>query len=441
MAVHKPPPTLPADPQASLELLFKKAHLWQGSEINGEYLHWNDLRHRPPPAGLSVEDWWLLVEGARTQIRRPLPLRDQRDHPFRLANPDSVQRAVYTIDRDASGRIELPEDVVNPATRDRYVVNSLIEEAITSSQLEGASTTRKVAKEMIRSGRAPRTNDERMILNNFRAMEWVRARKEEELTPSFILELHSVLTDGTIEDGAAGRLRRPDEPIGVYDAEGVLVHDPPSADGLAERMRTMCAFAAGKLDQGFVHPVVRSILLHFWLAFDHPFVDGNGRTARALFYWAMLKEGYWLTEFLSISRLLKRAPSQYARAYVDVESTNDATYFVIHQLKILRQAVDDLSSYLKRKTREIRETEAMLKDAAELNHRQIALVGHALRHPTTDITIESHRHSHGVVYDTARKDLLDLAARGWFTQHKRGNAFIFRPVADLARRSGKPSRG
>jgi len=438
MPTRKPPPAFPTDDDAAMARLARGAPLLQGIEIKGEYLHWDELRHRTPPAGLTVDDWWILLDLARRNIQRPLPLRDQRDQSFRFANPDSLQRAVHTIDRDASGRIELPEDVANPATRDRYVVNSLIEESITSSQLEGASTTRKVAKEMIRSGRAPRTNDERMIFNNFRAMEWIRDRKTEVLTPAFVLELHRIITDGTLEDpGASGRLRRADEPIGVYDADGELVHDPPPAESLPERMKTMCTFATGKLDQGFVHPVVRSILLHFWLAFDHPFIDGNGRTARALFYWAMLREGYWLTEFLSISRLLKRSPAKYARAYVHVETTNDVTYFVIHQLKVLRQAIDDLTVYLKRKTREIREAEAILKDAAELNHRQIAMVAHALRHPTDELTIESHRRSHGVAYDTARKDLLDLVARGWFTHHKRGNAFVFRPVGDLARRAGQ----
>lgn len=45
------------------------------------------------------------------------------------------------------------------------------------------------------------------------------------------------------------------------------------------------------------------------IAYMHPFVDGNGRTARALFYWYMLKSGYWLTEYLSISRVIAKSKS------------------------------------------------------------------------------------------------------------------------------------
>ena len=61
---------------------------------------------------------------------------------------------------------------------------------------------------------------------------------------------------------------------------------------------------------GFIHPMIRSIILHFWLAYDHPFVDGNGRTARALFYWSMLRHGYWLFEFISISQIILKGPDQ-----------------------------------------------------------------------------------------------------------------------------------
>jgi Fic family protein len=51
----------------------------------------------------------------------------------------------------------------------------------------------------------------------------------------------------------------------------------------------------------FIHPVVRAIILHFMIGCGHLFVDGNGRTARALFYWSVLHQKYRLMEFISIS--------------------------------------------------------------------------------------------------------------------------------------------
>lgn len=52
--------------------------------------------------------------------------------------------------------------------------------------------------------------------------------------------------------------------------------------------------------------------LHFMLGYEHPFVDGNGRVARAMFDWAMLRNGYWLFEFISVSRIIRQAPAKYA---------------------------------------------------------------------------------------------------------------------------------
>jgi hypothetical protein len=74
-----------------------------------------------------------------------------------------------------------------------------------------------------------------------------------------VLDLHRLVSEKTLDDPAdAGR------------------HRPPGM----------------QVPAVFIHPVMRAITLHFWLAYDHPFCDGNGRTARALFYWSMLKQGY-----------------------------------------------------------------------------------------------------------------------------------------------------
>src|SRR5207302_11428896 len=134
------------------------------------------------------------------------------------------------------------------------------------------------------------------------------------------------------------RLQLPEEDrVAVFDNRGALLHQPPPAEQLPKRLVTMCRFANSELGgAGFVHPVIRAILLHFWLGYDHPFEDGNGRTARALFYWYMRTHGYWLVEYLSISRILQNAPAKYTRAFLLTETDErDATYFIVYQLEVL----------------------------------------------------------------------------------------------------------
>lgn len=410
------------------------------------YLHWDQLQHRAPPAGFTTEEWWLGIKFARFALLRELPLQDASGKPFRFAAADAVQRMLHQVDQRAAGRIAFPDALTNPEARDRYIVSSLIEEAITSSQMEGASTTRQVAAAMLRAGRPPADPSERMILNNYEAIQFVRSIKDRPLTPADVLELHRITTVDTLDDpDAAGRLQRPaDERVAVVDrGTHAVLFNPPPADQLPARLVRLCRFANGELPAGqFLHPVVRAVMLHFSLAYDHPFEDGNGRTARALFYWGMLRAGYWLFEYVSISSILKGAFAQYGRSYLHAESDeNDATYFLIHQLEVMLRAIDNLDHYLQRKVAQIQDVERRLKNVARFNHRQLALLGHALRHPGAEYTIKSHQRSHNVAYATARADLLALARARLLTERRIGaKTMTFLAPDDLDRRLATQGR-
>jgi Fic family protein len=401
-----------------------------------DYIHWDKLRHLTPPGDITQEEWWLATKMSRSLT--DLPLLDSSGRPFRYWTPSSAQRLLHFVDQHCGGEIAMPEVVTtDDQARHHYLVSSLMEEAIRSSQLEGATTSRRVAKELLRSGRTPRDRSELMILNNYRALEFMRDGMSDTLTPDLVMTLQRILTEGTLDDpSAAGRLQTPDEErVIVLDAtDGSLIHTPPPADQLPGRIQAMCDFANGQDNgaEGFIHPVVRGILLHFWLAYDHPFVDGNGRTARALFYWYMRTQKYWLIEYLSISRVIRHASAKYGRAFLLTETDGgDTTYFLLHQLKVVKQAVDELHVYLNRKAKEVRTVEKLIKDSDGLNHRQLALLSDAIRHPNNVYTYQFHAASHRVSHETARADLMQLQERGLLKRRKAGRRHTYSPVADL----------
>lgn len=438
MRIPKTPPNneelfklIAAAPEKFLSLMAKV----KSPTVGDRYFHWHKLTYRTPPEGLTHEDWWCGLKFRRLSLYKEVPLFDAKRDPFKYTLTDPMPQMLHQIDLGAGGHIQMPDQVTNPETRDTYCVSSLIDEAITSSQLEGATTTRPVAKQMIRTGRQPRDNSEQMILNNYLAMKKIVTLKDKPLTKEMVFEIHRIVTENTLEDpAAAGRFRREDEPIQVENMYGEVYYVPPPARQLEERMQLMCEFAnEASDDEGFIYPVLRSIILHFWLSYDHPFVDGNGRTARAIFYWSMLKHKYWLCEFISISQIIRKAPSKYARAFLYSETDeNDLTYFMLYHLRVIQRAIDELHSFIRRKTAELQQIEAELRGISLLNHRQRMLVQHALRHPNQWYTIESHKNSHNVVYQTARTDLLDLANRNLLTARKRGKAYRFTPVSNLA---------
>ena len=397
------------------------------------YPHWEELRFRRPPSGLNHEEWWMGLKVRRQAVSRFIPLQDSKGQYFKFNLPNIVSDLLHQIDRGGGTGVEIPDAIKNPNQRDRYIMRSLMEEAITSSQLEGAATTRDVAKKMLAEGRKPKDQGERMIMNNFLTIQKIQAIKSNELTPEMVFEIHrDISTDALDIPGGAGRFRRSDEQINVSDIDGTIFHTPPPADELPSRLQAMCDFGNGKTPDFFVHPVIRGILLHFWLAYDHPFVDGNGRTARALFYWQMLHCGYWLFEFISISHYLRKAPIKYGTAFLHTETDeNDLTYFIIHQAEIIRRAIADLYTYASRKSQEVNNFLGALQKFPGLNHRQQALISHALRHPGFAYTIAGHKTRHGIVYQTARRDLLTLAELGILEQKKSGHAFVFLAPKDL----------
>jgi len=398
-----------------------------------KYLHWDKLRYHTPPEGFSNDQWWLAIKSQRQSLFKQLPLTDKNQKPFQYLTNDFITETLHQIDQSVTAFNRMPEQIKNTETKNRHYVNSLIREAFTSSQLEGATTTRLVAKEMIRTGRLPCDKSEQMILNNFTAMKLINRFKDESLSRELVFDIHELVTEKTLDDSsAAGRFRTANEKIHVIDMYNEVFHDPPPANQLEERMTVMCDFANGKTPKYFIHPVIRAIVLHFWLAYDHPFVDGNGRTARALFYWLMLRHRYWLFDFVSVSQIIVKAPAKYARAFLHTETDdNDLTYFIIYHLNIIRQAIKALYDYIERKTRRLQAIENQLRGIIVLNHRQRAIISHALRHPHQRYTIKSHQISQNVVYQTARTDLLDLENRGLLSSQKIGKTWYFTPVSNL----------
>lgn len=403
-----------------------------------KYHHWDKLRHLKLPSQIeNHEEWWLAIKLARKTLYKKVPHSDKNGNNFVYAEPDIVRRLLHEIDINGGGELRTAEQVVNPNTRETYLINSLIEESITSSQLEGAATTRKVAKEMLRQKRKPRDKSETMILNNYYAMEFIKDISNENLTPELIYELHNILSQNTLDNpDAVGKLRTKDDIYVGDDRDATIIHVPPKAKELQNRIENICNFANTTHPSQFLHPVLRAIILHFLLAYDHPFEDGNGRTARALFYWSMLKQGYWTMEFISISRILKSAPAKYTRAYLHTETDeNDTTYFIIHQLEVINRAIKDLLIYLEKKSKEIKTVEQLLKKSPEiqnlLNYRQIALINRALKNPDAIFYVESHRGAHNVTYDTARTDLLKLVDKGLLVKTKIGKAFVFSATKNL----------
>ncbi|SFU57593.1 hypothetical protein [Xenorhabdus koppenhoeferi] len=166
----------------------------------GRYLHWSQLKWRVP--NKEAENIWYAVKFRRDQAKKNMGLFDKNGNEFHFCIHDSLEPKLHKIVQLGAGKVAaIAGSQASGQVQQNYLVSSLLmEEAITSAQLEGAATTRADAKKMLEEELAPSTPDERMILNNYMLLRLANKRKQEPLTRDLMLEFHRIATHGVSEN-------------------------------------------------------------------------------------------------------------------------------------------------------------------------------------------------------------------------------------------------
>ncbi|HLD84032.1 MAG TPA: Fic family protein [archaeon] len=390
------------------ELLKNQPLIDLASRYNKQYVHWEELKYKSVPENVDRELLWALMKIRRETQQRTINLGTIE---LKYSLFDDALRKLHFFDKNAGGQLNAAFKFVNTEGKGQYIINSLMEEAIASSQLEGANTTRKKAKEMLRKKIAPSNYSERMIANNYNTIQKiVQEWKTKPLTPEIIIGIQKSITENTLESKEdEGIFRRTNDVVVADNMDpGVIYHIHPNYTEVPGLITKLCEFAND--DNGdFVHPVVKAIILHFLIGYIHPFNDGNGRTARSIFYWYILSRGYWLFELMAISRILLRSRVKYGLAYLYSETDdNDITYFINYNLQAIDEAFADLEKYARKKQKEQEDILKTVKNLKGVNIRQADVLKEFIKNPDKIFTIEEIMNTYGVVYQTARTDLLYL---------------------------------
>ncbi|MFA6329269.1 MAG: Fic family protein [Candidatus Micrarchaeia archaeon] len=398
------------------------------STANAEYLYWEEIKHDNRFDGIDRTAIWEYLRAQRRFNARLIPFG-----PLLLlySQTPQIEKLLHDLDFRAGGKIGLEEQAQEPALQKKYLTNSLMEEAIASSQLEGAATSRVVAKQMLRENRKPKNPSEKMIVNNYLTMKHIResTSANETLTPEIIKQIHKDITKGTLEKPEYEGAFRTDNEVKVYaiDDPTLPIYEPPDYREIESLIKQVCNFANTEPTEYYLHPIIKAIILHYMIGYIHPFNDGNGRTARALFYWYLISRGYQYFEYIAVSRTIKEAPAQYARAYLYTEyDSNDVTYFVRFNLHSLDKAVGMFEKYLEKTAQENKKMLETVRKNPKLNMRQADILI-ITNKGAKSITIQEMQERYRTTYQTARTDLLKLAKMGYLHKLRRGKEFVFIP--------------
>ncbi len=375
--------------------------------INNEYLYWDKVKYKSKK--IKSEELWGAVKLSRFLKTQEVKFGK---YTFNYVITDYIQKSLHFFDLNIGGNLGATIRIAD-TEKTKYLISSIMEEAISSSQMEGAATTRKKAKEMLQKELKPKSKSEQMILNNFITIQHVIEHKNEDLTLENLAYIHGLISKNTLEKSdEEGFFRNNDDIFVVNHLTSEVVHQPPSNTEVSQLLNELCLFF-NQDTENFIHPIIKGIIIHFMIAWIHPFSDGNGRTARTLFYWYMLKNGYWLTEYLSISRIIKDTKSQYEKAFLYSEmDDNDLTYFVTYHIKTMDKAIAALKEYIGRKQKEVIQAAQFLK-IPNINERQAQII--KLLNEESDRVLNSKEieNRFQISNFTARSDLKGLVGLGF----------------------------
>lgn len=385
-------------------------------KINDNYEYWEKVKYIPLPQGYTPQMLWLNVKASR--LKGMIVVWEK--YGINLCLTSQMHRMCHDFDLkfgrfwEENSTSQKTDMMMTTVDRDYYLSSSLMEEAIYSSKMEGASTTRLVAKEMLRKKKNPRDKSQQMIVNNYNTIQFIVQHKDDSLTEDSLLHIHRLMTEKTLDNKeSAGHFRENDDVVVADMTNGDIVYTPPTYRDIPEFVKTLCEFFNDSNSNVFIHPIIRGIIIHFMLAYIHPFVDGNGRTARALFYWYMLKNNYKLTEYMSISRVIANSKNSYEKAFQYVENdSNDIGYFVVYNLRALEIAYKQLCDYIQRKQKE-KKNASIFMMAGNINQRQALILQYFTNEPGAILTTKDVQEKFFVSSMTARKDLSDLVQQGY----------------------------
>jgi Fic family protein len=377
-------------------------------KIEEEYSYWDKIKYLGTKK-LPSEILWQVVKFSRMTNAKVISFGNY-SFIFKITN--YIQQLLHEFDLNFGGSFS--DTIISEKKKQYYLLSSIMEEAIASSQMEGANTTRKVAKDMLRKQAKPKDKSQQMIFNNYNTIRFLSEQKNANLSPELLLEIHKKITEKTLDNSKDEGCFRKDNNIFVVDGiTGNVAHEPPSFTEIPEIINQLCDFANN--DEEFIHPIIKAIIIHFMISFLHPFVDGNGRTARSLFYWYMMKKGYQLTEYLSISRIIYKKKGQYEKAFLYTEHDDfDLGYFIQYNMNVLNESFEELKFYIERKSTE-KSALIELRNIKGINERQAHIIKMIQEKPNSMFECKNLINILGVSVKTVRSDLEGLVQLGFLT--------------------------
>ncbi|HEC64499.1 MAG TPA: Fic family protein [bacterium] len=257
-----------------------------------------------------------------------------------------------------------------PAWERRFKEEAVIRQVHHSTAIEGNELNYTEAKDLVEGKKidSMRKRDVQEILNYRKAISFISSNKKYELTLDFILSLNKTLLADIMDAGELGKLREKGVVIMSSKTQDVVM-EPPSGKEIGSEIEDLLDWY--NKDSQAVNPILVSGILQHEVARIHPFIEGNGRTARLLSTWSLYVTGYDIKEFFSLDEYY----DQDAKSYYDALASADDGELT-KWLEYFTRGLGEELSRVKGKILDISRDVKLRKTAGQvaLSDRQIKLI-------------------------------------------------------------------
>ncbi len=219
------------------------------------------------------------------------------------------------------GLIEAAKEVIDHAPLLPYYEKKFREDALVravhyGTHIEGNELNLSQAEKVLMGQMvSARDRDIQEVINYRNVMEyigeWGSTERKKEITDEFVLHLHKLTVEKILQTEHAGAYRQTQVVI-RNSISGEVAFRPPEPGEVIPQMGQLLAFINSTTGED-IHPVLKSGIVHYEFVRIHPFVDGNGRVARALSTLMLFLHGYDIRKFFSLEEYFDKN----ARIYYD----------------------------------------------------------------------------------------------------------------------------
>lgn len=281
------------------------------------------------------------------------------------------------------------------------------------SRLELVDDPEEAAK---RAGIIARERDIQEVLNYRNVIKWID-EQDATLSSNLISEktfkqLHQLTMDRLLIEDQIGHYRRKQVIVkGAGTSAGKVVFRPPISVEVPFLIEELFEWLNSS-DAKKIHPIFRAAIAHYQLVFIHPFIEGNGRAARALASLIMYVTGYDFKRFFSLEEYFDGDVESYYSALQSVQQSekSEMTYWLEYFCYGLALEVDKVKEKVLKLSKDLKMKKELGRQVA-LSERQIILL--ELLQDQGEITsADAQDMLPNVSVDTVLRDLNDLISKG-----------------------------